>query len=270
MNLLLVEQSPLIALAAGRPGRGRCFSCSFSRLCKCAPIPSTLGAEPPRFSSVSRDNNRGYQAARRVLHSWLSSSARSYSEFQPHSMNSLSLLGAKLPYARGVQRSPISPSSQRQSSQLEQFFFGFVFVVFPPAPPSVVWWQEDESEAKTSANGKSAIWHSLCSWHPKDTSHQIILCSWSSWACSFMARTSLPCLEACLKEERHHYAFTTVGTGWGQVDNFDGTKCAPYNTLLCLLGRKQNASWELQQHAAQFVFPCFSLTQARPMQTCYY
>lgn len=134
---------------------------------------------------------------------------------------------------------------------LNSFFFLVLFLLCsPPAPPSVVWWQEDESEAKTSANGKSAIWHPLCSWHPKDTSHQIILCSWSSWACSFMARTSLPCLEACLKEERHHYAFTTVGTGWGQVDNFDGTKCAPYDTLLCLLGRKQKASWELQQHGS--------------------
>lgn len=57
------------------------------------------------------------------------------------------------------------------------------FVLFLSSLHPVVVWQEDESEAKTSANGKSTIWHPLFSWHPKDTSHQIILCSWSSWAC---------------------------------------------------------------------------------------
>lgn len=116
------------------------------------------------------------------------------------------------------------------------------------AHPVAVWWQEDELEAETSANGKSIVWHPLCCCHPKDTRHQIICAPGPAEPVWFMIRTSflslkLPWkLKGVTKHLPHLWAY------WGHLGHFDSPKPVPYNAVLCLLSREQKAIWELQQY----------------------
>lgn len=160
-----------MVLAAGRPG-GRCCSCSFIRLCKHASTLSTFYRASQLFFSFTWHQESPLSSQKSVpqlaflqcqLLFWVQASC---------SINPLRSLGDKLLYARGCSKESHFPILSEAVLPFSNLF-----------PRPVAAWQLDELEAKTSASVKSTIWHPLCSWHPRDTSHQIILCSWSSRTC---------------------------------------------------------------------------------------
>lgn len=102
--------------------------------------------------------------------------------------------------------------------------------------------------AKTSASGKSTVWHPLCSWHPKDTSHQIICAPGPAEPAGLWSETSLLSLKLPWKLKGVTKHLPHLWACWGQLGNFDSTKPVPCNAVSCLLGREQKAIWGLQQY----------------------